>query len=825
MSSETGKLYQDRLYGTKELSPLAVAVIDTPEFQRLGEIRQLAFTDKVYRGARHTRFEHSVGTYFMTRRIMRRISQNHERLQLDHPGAELSDKFRMLPGNFGPEPASTYTSYQARWRGATEAVSIAALVHDIGHAPFGHTLEDEFAGIYDRHDSLAGPRLYEMLFNPASALAEVFSATAPNWIPSLPNPELAQLIYVILNWKESIDSRHGFDVVLQQAIAKERAKTDSSAKRLERVTGLSMWHTSATKSKLFYPFMSDVIANTICADLLDYLPRDTDNLGLEHRPIDRLLRYFTIRPGTLYANEGPRVSLMVTRKGRGGQRRDVATAVIDIMRERYEMAERVYYHHKKCAYSAMLVKMAELLREGGGETPRDDDDLYPMPWSSHVGNIPHVTHLSDSSLIDYLGAGVAGSNSADPNAAPKAHLEALRLRIYNAIRFNRRDVFRTLLVIDADLADAGRNAPSVFADRLRGPEGKPSSKGRRELEILLESTAGIPAGSVLVYCPSLQMQAKEVDVRLELKEDRVVPLRVQKDFIYNEDVRLIGEYYQRLWRAYIFVAPEVYQDQSKCKLVVDAFCGEFGIDPPEAYKKMRRHSEQLRRNPKGADAVTAAVDGFLLRHVSGVPSRAREVLHGRALEDQAFLEKLESNGDVSSELASLLETVLLDTWADKRDLSEEQSVRIEQRKETLISAATSTSLSKNVLSRRETFDQLVKIAITATGLAPDTSRIPADSRPAFLTNAPRGRRVRLVLDKLQIAGASRDRVHKAVMLDVEKYFSGDAADGAFDHYLESVEHELAALGVANRLQSRGPKMEADILQVFRSMLYPPGEKA
>lgn len=56
------KLYQDQLYGTKVLTPLAVAIIDTPEFQRLAGLRQLGFTDVTYRGAQHTRFSHSVGT-------------------------------------------------------------------------------------------------------------------------------------------------------------------------------------------------------------------------------------------------------------------------------------------------------------------------------------------------------------------------------------------------------------------------------------------------------------------------------------------------------------------------------------------------------------------------------------------------------------------------------------------------------------------------------------------------------------------------------------------------------------------------------------------
>src|SRR5437879_10304060 len=82
MEREHGKLYQDEIYGAKVLTPLASAIISTPEFQRLAGLRQLGFAELSYRGATHTRFAHSIGTFFLTRTILRRIVQNHERLSL-----------------------------------------------------------------------------------------------------------------------------------------------------------------------------------------------------------------------------------------------------------------------------------------------------------------------------------------------------------------------------------------------------------------------------------------------------------------------------------------------------------------------------------------------------------------------------------------------------------------------------------------------------------------------------------------------------------------------------------------------------------------------
>ncbi|HVB38523.1 MAG TPA: hypothetical protein VND92_08290 [Vicinamibacterales bacterium] len=570
MSLERAKLYQDQLYGTKVLDPLAVAVIDTPEFQRLAGLRQLGFADRVYRGATHTRFEHAVGSCFLSQTLLRRLAHNHERLGLPHPGRFLSPRFA------GPADGTD----EARWRGLTGITAIAALLHDVAHVPFGHTLEDEFAGLYGRHDRLASPRLRAMLFDPASDLARVFSHAVPPWFPGLTNTDLARLIFVILNWTEDATSGAGFPAVLAAA------RAVAPADRRPPLDDLARWHAAFAGERLFHPFMSDLIGTAISADLLDYLPRDRLNLGMEPRLHTRLHRYFTVRPGSLYADEGLRLSILACRRT-GGQRLDVATAILAIMRERNEMAERVFYHHKKAALSTTLVKLLELTAPA--DRPRDDGEMYPAPWTIPIPagepaggtpRPPHLTHLSDASLVEYLAR--AGTTSA----ADRPVRDALA----TALRFRRTDLHRTLLVLDAELAAASRAGRQGIVAHLRGAAEAPSQAGRQALETALAAAAGGHDGDVLVYCPSPEMQSRDIDVRLEIEPGRILPLGAQRPlFAHRADVDVLDQYYRELWRAYIFVSPALAADAGRCRAVVDAVCRQYGIPAADAWRRVRGH--------------------------------------------------------------------------------------------------------------------------------------------------------------------------------------------------------------------------------------------
>ena len=99
------EVVRDPLWNNIRLEPDALAVIDTPAFQRLRYVRQLGHAFLVYPGATHTRFEHALGTYHLAGRV----TQDRD-------------------------------------------IRLAALLHDIGHYPFSHALEE--AGL-PRHEVLA----------------------------------------------------------------------------------------------------------------------------------------------------------------------------------------------------------------------------------------------------------------------------------------------------------------------------------------------------------------------------------------------------------------------------------------------------------------------------------------------------------------------------------------------------------------------------------------------------------------------------------------------------------------------------------------------
>ncbi len=113
---------KDGVHGYIELGSLAEALVDTPAMQRLRYVRQLSTVQLVYPSANHTRFEHSLGVYHLASRATDRL--------------DVADDLA------------------ARLRAA-------ALVHDVGHGPFGHQTEAAIERHLGRHHDEIGWLLAE----------------------------------------------------------------------------------------------------------------------------------------------------------------------------------------------------------------------------------------------------------------------------------------------------------------------------------------------------------------------------------------------------------------------------------------------------------------------------------------------------------------------------------------------------------------------------------------------------------------------------------------------------------------------------------------
>src|SRR5688500_1782526 len=118
---------RDPLHGDVRLTSLERFIIESPEFQRLGNINQLALTYLAYPGATHNRFIHSIGTLHVCSRMIETCNKNASMYR------NLAD-----PQDPIPIPIPSYCQVIAR---------LCALCHDMAHVPFGHTFEKE-GGIF-----------------------------------------------------------------------------------------------------------------------------------------------------------------------------------------------------------------------------------------------------------------------------------------------------------------------------------------------------------------------------------------------------------------------------------------------------------------------------------------------------------------------------------------------------------------------------------------------------------------------------------------------------------------------------------------------------
>ena len=438
-----------------KLTGAEVAVTRTRAFQRLFYLKQLGLAHLVYPCATHTRAGHSIECLDEANKILASVN---------------------------------VTEAQDGWH----EVRMAALLHDMSHVPFSHTMEDENQ-VLPKHD--AGLRVDRVL---KSLSDEIDSEDARGLI------ERAKPILLAISSKD--DGEHD-------------------------------WR-------------SDLVGNTVCADLLAYITTDAAWTGIEKRPgYYRIYDYFTVAEKP----SGPGVAKkrLCIRLTKGGLRPDIVSAILDLLDMRYALTERVVFHHAKAMASAMLARAARLA------------DLHDDPILLTMG---------DEGFLDYLQAKATELGASEKGKGAQTLLYHLRSRrLYKRIFKIQR---QAMVEWDKSMS---KSENDTFCSKWRDAatvEGMLCS---------IEKQFSLPLGTLVLWCPDGKSGMKLVRANVTWEQGPgwhdPVELRskdVKRQFPgVHQRVATIEDQYFDLWTFWIGINPQ-YVEQAAA--VNDALRTELQID-------------------------------------------------------------------------------------------------------------------------------------------------------------------------------------------------------------------------------------------------------
>jgi HD superfamily phosphohydrolase len=412
-------IIRDPVHGDVEFTEGERAVLDAREVQRLRGIKQLGTSYLVYPGALHTRFDHSIGTMAVAKRIIRSLRSS---------GHEIDGDDELL-------------------------VTVTSLLHDIAHVPFGHTFEDE-RKILPSHDR--GDRIRAFLDD--GELADVLD-----------------------------------DLGIKQPVLELLLSGEPLEKNLD------------------VPWLAQIVKDAISSDLLDYLRRDSYFTGLEQNYDDRVFRYFIL---TEYdVGRSSKVVLAVNLGKEGMVRQDARSEVLHLLRMRYFLTERVYYHHAKQASGAMISKALELCI-------RDGLEHSDLKW------------MNDWTLFEALKSRAPGK------------------RLISGIEGRR--LYKRALVLGPEIGTSKRNELISLYNRP-GPDREDIEE--TILDELRRKGADVGEGDVIVHCPDLGTM-KEARVFARDEEEMVDKLHRHRRPI-SRDLDHIENQYLAIWNFFIFTRADV----------------------------------------------------------------------------------------------------------------------------------------------------------------------------------------------------------------------------------------------------------------------------
>ena len=307
---------RDPIYGFVKLDAQEMDIVNSIFFQRLRRIRQLSLTDMVYPGANHTRFEHSLGVVQMATDIFDNIVSKES--NLSKLGIQREDLRR-----------------------TRKIIRLAALLHDVGHAPFSHAGEGSM------------PFLPRTHFRYENGKAKRYEHE---------DYSIAAIKYVFKDYIE--DHRFG----------------EALGIKVDDITGL-LGDKTVTPSRTSI-IWGGLISGQLDADRADYLLRDSLHLGVDYGSYDRNRLINCI---TLGQSEEASDCFLAIEKGGWHVAESLVLA-------RYQMFSQVYFHPVRRAFDYHVEEATKAVLNN----LKFKNGLFPPPNSEK--NIKKYLELDDWTL-------------------------------------------------------------------------------------------------------------------------------------------------------------------------------------------------------------------------------------------------------------------------------------------------------------------------------------------------------------------------------------------------------------------------------------------
>ncbi|QNA84939.1 hypothetical protein G4G27_13740 [Sphingomonas sp. So64.6b] len=547
--------------------PEEVAVIDHPAFQRLSKINQLGQAHYVYRGATHKRIEHVMGAVGVVQKMISAVAINAEKARVRQ------EADRRAPLNTSEE----------------RFVRLGALLHDIGHLASGHTLEDEL-NLFDKHDederlSLVFGEVNWNTGDQTERLASVIDRNFANYVPDdlkTQGVTPSEIVRLLIR-KKPKNSIGKYDPLKDSYLKQQKILEGSRSIRLDVCTNM--------------------IGNTICADLLDYIYRDWYHVGKMLVSEDRIFQYMEIRnlePVNLH-DEVPEESrrdhkdvfvlALGTNVGPSAKiRTDGISAILGLLERRYELAEMVLYHRTKLAAGAMLGRA-----------------LYELWADENMSDLPKtLLCLSDEELLDFA-LKKASLTAKEPQASTR--LDA-PLRLLHSLR--GRSLYRALYTARhwALATDQRLRLNNLFAP-ANDAEGR-GARNRAEAARMLEADFELSPGSIVISCADIKPKIAEVQIRVNglVKTFSAYEKQAEEDGKrglsgghLNAQIKRFAD----LWRCDFFISKDTFdalesEAPEKLMLLKDTIEQVF-INPPLEGSSADRTTERLARSYVGIETA------------------------------------------------------------------------------------------------------------------------------------------------------------------------------------------------------------------------------